>query len=180
MNYTFTSIFPSFTTSIIALLATTISTATLGGNIIVLIAFFIERSLRIPSNYFIASLAMTDVLIDFSACLTSQYTVFLITLDRFCLVKIPAKYRNWRTYNKVSCFFLVLYIYISNLLICQILLFILFHTYCIPYPFLLYRSSAKIHSMSDHHYILAYVDISNPYRNTTEILMALVLIIETN
>ncbi|XP_018652325.1 putative g-protein coupled receptor fragment [Schistosoma mansoni] len=136
MNYTFASIFPPFTTSIIALLATTVSTATLGGNIVVLIAFFIERSLRIPSNYFIASLAMTDVLIglfsmnlfityqllgywplghlicdlwlslDFSACLTSQYTVFLITLDRFCLVKIPAKYRNWRTYNKLDfdCF----------------------------------------------------------------------------
>ncbi|VDQ15911.1 unnamed protein product [Trichobilharzia regenti] len=132
MNNTFESVFPPFPTSLIAILATTVSTATLVGNIVVLIAFFVERSLRVPSNYFIASLAMTDVLIglfsmnlfityqllgywplghlicdlwltlDFSACLTSQYTVFLITLDRFCSVKIPAKYRNWRTFNKVS------------------------------------------------------------------------------
>ncbi|CAH8586233.1 unnamed protein product [Schistosoma rodhaini] len=145
MNYTFASIFPPFTTSIIALLATIISTATLGGNIVVLIAFFIERSLRIPSNYFIASLAMTDVLIglfsmnlfityqllgywplghlicdlwlslDFSACLTSQYTVFLITLDRFCLVKIPAKYRNWRTYNKVRIMICISWIFPATL-----------------------------------------------------------------
>ncbi|CAH8559652.1 unnamed protein product [Schistosoma mattheei] len=145
MNYTFASIFPSFTTSIIALLATTVSTATLGGNIVVLIAFFVERSLRIPSNYFIASLAMTDVLIglfsmnlfityqllgywplghlicdlwlslDFSACLTSQYTVFLITLDRFCLVKIPAKYRNWRTYNKVRIMICISWIFPATL-----------------------------------------------------------------
>ncbi|KAK4470879.1 hypothetical protein MN116_006392 [Schistosoma mekongi] len=145
MNYTFASIFPPFTTTIIALSATTVSTATLGGNIVVLIAFFVERSLRVPSNYFIASLAMTDVLIglvsmnlfityqllgywplghlicdlwlslDFSACLTSQYTVFLITLDRFCLVKIPAKYRNWRTYNKVRIMICISWIFPATL-----------------------------------------------------------------
>ncbi|CAH8853217.1 unnamed protein product [Trichobilharzia szidati] len=141
MNNTFASIFPPVTTSLIAILATTVSTATLGGNIVVLIAFFVERSLRVPSNYFIASLAMTDVLIglfsmnlfityqllgywplghlicdlwlslDFSACLTSQYTVFLITLDRFCSVKIPAKYRNWRTFNKVRVMICISWIF---------------------------------------------------------------------
>ncbi|CAL8106221.1 unnamed protein product [Calicophoron daubneyi] len=131
MNETAVASFPTYGKAIIAVLATTVSTATLGGNVVVLMAFIVESSVRIPSNYFIASLAVTDVLIglfsmnlfisyqllgywplsqlicniwltlDFSACLTSQYTVFLITLDRYCSVKIPMSYQSWRTLAKV-------------------------------------------------------------------------------
>ncbi|VDN28597.1 unnamed protein product [Dibothriocephalus latus] len=63
-----------FSSTVIGLLTAVISFITISGNVLVIMSFFLERSLRMPTNYFIASLAVTDLLIGvFSMNLYSLY-----------------------------------------------------------------------------------------------------------
>lgn len=61
---------------LLSMVACVTSLVTVGGNLIVVLSFALERSIRQPSNYFIASLAISDFLI--GTVSMPLYTSFLL------------------------------------------------------------------------------------------------------
>ncbi|VDK85021.1 unnamed protein product [Dibothriocephalus latus] len=124
--------YTQYETVIYSILSTIVSIACILGNLLVLVAFVLDRGVRSSNNYFIISLAFTDILIglisinffmlylmlgywplgnivcecwmamDFTLCFISQVTVFMITIDRYLSVTHALRYRNWRTDNKLK------------------------------------------------------------------------------
>ena len=62
---------------VLSLLAGSTSFVTIVGNVIVILSFIIERSIRQPTNYFIASLAVSDLLIGTSQRMTLLSTIYV-------------------------------------------------------------------------------------------------------
>jgi uncharacterized YccA/Bax inhibitor family protein len=66
----------------LAVIGTFTSLLTIGGNILVLVSFFVDRQIRQPTNYFIFSLAISDFLI---GCISMPFLTLAIYKNQWVL-----------------------------------------------------------------------------------------------
>ena len=87
----------------LAILAGTTSIMTILGNLVVIISFIVERSVRQPTNYFIASLAVSDLLI-------GKYSIISSTVRppkserQLAEIPFPRQFFESRQQHSLCCF----------------------------------------------------------------------------
>jgi len=75
--------FPVWHVAFFGFLAAVVSLVTVTGNLVVILSFVFERSIRQPTNYFIASLAVSDLLIGSTSM--PFYTIYLLSGQHWLL-----------------------------------------------------------------------------------------------
>lgn len=119
-------------TQLVAVLLTTLDVVVVAGNLLVLLAFAVDRRLRTPTHYFIGSLAAADLAlgvfvlpvaiafetagawtfgillcqlwlaVDVWLCTASIYGLIMVGLDRYVAVTRPLAYKSFMTRTRAS------------------------------------------------------------------------------
>lgn len=120
------------TTLIVTVLLTNLDILVVAGNLLVLLAFVVDRHLRTPTHYFIGSLAAADLAlgifvlpfaiafettgawtfgvplcqlwlaVDVWLCTASIYGLIMVGIDRFVAVTRPLAYKSFMTHKRAS------------------------------------------------------------------------------
>ncbi|KAF6724190.1 Histamine H3 receptor [Oryzias melastigma] len=124
------TVFPGYLVVILSVLMVTLVIVVVAGNALVIMAFVVDKTLRIQSNYFFLNLAISDFLVgafcipvyipynltgrwmlgkglckvwlvmDYLLCTASVFNIVLISYDRFLSVTRAVKYRAQRNMTR--------------------------------------------------------------------------------
>ncbi|XP_068599506.1 histamine H3 receptor [Brachionichthys hirsutus] len=131
------AVLPGYLAVIASVLMATLVVVVVAGNALVIMAFIVDKSLRIQSNYFFLNLAISDflvgafcipvyipytltgrwllgkglckvwLLVDYLLCTASVFNIVLISYDRFLSVTRAVKYRAQRNMTRRAVFKMV-------------------------------------------------------------------------